>query len=190
MTKMLLLGLAATVTTACSPAFYGLPRAPYPHMPSYGRPHPYVVEQTPTGRWDNVMRLAQGSTIDVLTTDGAATVGPFIAADIESVRVNVNGAELRIARTDVVRVDLVDLAGSEVEAVTRKAARGALLGMGAAALISGVVAGPAWPPPGSVLRAGAAIGGVSAGQAELSRRAGRLIYLGPQTIGEPNNPYR
>lgn len=190
MRKFLLLELVATVTTACSPAFYGLPQRPYPFLSPQGRAHSYL-EQTPTGRWDNVMRLPQGSTVDVLTTNGAANVGTFLAADIDSIHLAVNGAQLRITRADVVRIDLVDLAGSEVEAVTRKAARGALLGVGVAAIVAGVIGGEAWPPPGQALRAGAAIGGVSAGQAELWRREGRAIYLAPQTVVPPRTtPYR
>jgi hypothetical protein len=176
---------AAILTTGCSPAFYGLARGHYPYGPPYGRPHQPVVEQVPTGRWDNVMRLPHGSTIDVLGANGAATIGAILGADIDSVRVAVDGAEVRIARADIVRVDLIDLAGSEFRAVTRKAARGALLGVGAAALIGGVIGGEAWPPPGPALRAGAAIGGVSAGQATLFQRAGRLIYLAPQQFGQP-----
>jgi hypothetical protein len=43
----------------------------------------------------------------------------------------------------VVRIDLIDLAGSELGAATRKAARGALLGLGAVALVGGVIAGEA-----------------------------------------------
>lgn len=179
MRKVLLVGIAAVVTTACSPALYGLPGRSYPLHPSLGQRHSYV-EPTPTGRWDNVMRLPRGSTIDVLTANGAANVGPISGADIDTVRVVVDGADVRIARADVVRVDLVDMAGSEAVAVARKATRGALLGAGLAALISGVVGGEAWPPPGPVLRGGAAIGGVSAGEVEVMKRAGRLIYLAPE----------
>lgn len=184
--------LSALIATGCSPALYGMRRGlgtPHPPGP-YSHARPYM-EQVPTGRWDNVMRLPHGSTIDVLTTNGAATVGAILGADIDSVRVAVDNAEMRIARTDVVRIDLVDLAGSEVGAVTRKAARGALLGLGAVALVGGVIAGEAWPPPAVAWRAGAAIGGVSAGQTELFRRQGRVIYLAPQPFVQPRyTPYR
>ena len=183
MKKMLLVITAAMATTACSPALYGIPHRRMPSPGYYGQPRAYV-EQVPTGRWDNVMRLPRGSTIDVLTQDGAANVGPISGADINSVRLLIDGAEARIARADVVRVDLVDMAGSETVSVGRKAARGALLGAGFVALLTGVVGGDAWPPPGAALRAGAAIGGVSAGQAEVMRRAGRLIYLAPQQPGQ------
>lgn len=180
MKKMLLVGLAAMATTACSPMMYAGGRH-YPPHPSFVQRPPHV-EPVPSGRWDNVMRLPHGSTIDVLTADGVANVGPILGADIDSVRVAMDGVERRIERRHVVRVDLVDLAGSESGAVARKAARGALLGAGLAALVSGVIGGEAWPPPGPLLRGGAAIGGVSGGQAELMRRVGRVIYVAPEPV--------
>lgn len=191
MKRLLLVGVAALATTACSPMLYGLPAGrSYPPHAAYGRQRPHG-EQVPTGRWDNVMRLPRGSTIDVLTTNGAASVGPITGANVDGVRVVVDGADVRIARADVVRVDLVDLAGSDTASVARKAARGALLGAGFAALLAGVVGGEAWPPPAPLLRGGAAIGGISAGQAEVMRRAGRLIYLAPQATVQPRDtPYR
>ena len=95
----------------------------------------------------------------------------------------VNGAEEEISRAEIVRVDLVDLPGSEVKAVARRTAGGALLGMGVALIVSGVIGGPAWPPPAASLRAGAALGGVSAAQAELNNRRGRMIYLSEDLHG-------
>ena len=179
MKKLLVLATAAMATTACAPGMFSVPARGYPLLPHHARPATQA-EPVPIGRWDNVMRLPRGSTVDVLTTDGAANVGPTLGSDVSSVRLVVDGVERRIERRDIVRVDMVDLAGSEVRAVARKAARGALLGAGFAALVSGVVGGEAWPPPGPLLRGGAAIGGVGAGQAELLRRAGRLIYLAPE----------
>ena len=179
--KKLIVLLAALAMPGCSPAMYPMPRGAF-GAPGYYRPLRETVEPVPRGRWDNVMRLPKGSTIDVLTVDGAANVGPIAGADIRTVRLFVGGTEVTIARLDVVRVDLVDVAGSDTAAVARKAARGALLGAGVVALVTGVIGREAWPPPGAALRGGAAIGAVSAAHDELARRGGRLIYLSAEQV--------
>lgn len=180
MRKLFFIAAAGILTTGCSPLMYAGAAGPYRPVPPpyYGHQRTYA-EQVPTGRWDNVMRLPRASTIDVLTKDGAATIGLKTGADVQSVRLQADGAEVTIARADIIRVDLVNLAGPDTAAVARKAARGALLGAGAAALITGVLGGEYWPPPGQAMRAGIAMGAVGAGQAELTRRAGRLLYLAP-----------
>jgi hypothetical protein len=141
------------------------------------------------GRWDNVMRLPPGSVVDVLSMDGAAYVGGLTAADGWSVSVNVNGIDEPIPRADVLRIDLVDLPGSEVRAVARQAGIGAVLGAGAAALVAGVIGGSAWPPPGALLRGGAAIGGVAGGSAALAARQGRIVYLAEHQGVMPIPPF-
>ena len=156
-----------------------------PYAGAYGRyparhhaPVPYAdPEAAARGRWDHVMRLKRGATIDVLTADGVGFVSQIAGADAYSLFVLVNGIEEQIRRADVVRVDLVDLPGNEVAAVAKRSAAGALLGLGAMALVGGVIGGPAWPPPGVMLRTGAAVGGVAGAEAELARRRGRLVYL-------------
>lgn len=178
MKTMILVTTMALATTGCAPAMMVMATRGNPAMPFIGQPTA-PVEPAPIGRWDNVMRLPRGSGVDVLTVNGAANVGQIVDADNDTVRVDMDGAVLRVARADVVRVDLVDLAGSEARAVAREVARGALLGAGVVALVAGVIGPGAWPPPGEWLRAGAAVGGVTAGQAETRRRAGRLIYLAP-----------
>ena len=171
--------LAGAATSGCaqllSPYGYGRGYRPYP----VARPPVMPVDTTAAarGRWDQVMRLPAGAVIDVLTLDSSAYVGQLRGADGHTVRVMVNGIEEQIARGDVLRVDLVDLPGSEVGAVAKRATAGALLGLGAAALIGGVIGGEAWPPPGALLRGGAAIGGVAGGEAALVARQGRLVYL-------------
>lgn len=167
----------ACLTAGCAPLMYS---GPYGRMPppQYGQRRPNV-EAVPIGRWDNVMRLPRGSSIDVLTNDGAANVGLIAGSDAQSVRLQVDGADVRIARADVVRVDLVDLAGWDSGAVARKAARGALVGVGMVGLITGVLGGELWPPPAQAVRAGVALGAVGAGQAEATRRTPRMIYLAP-----------
>ena len=141
------------------------------------------------GRWDLVMRLPARSVIDVLTSDGAAHVGQLTSVERDTVNVMVNGREQKIARADVLRIDLVDLPGSEVRAVARGVAGGALLGVGAAALAGAVIGGEAWPPPGAFVRSGAAIGGVGGGQAALTARQGRLIYVAENQLrmARPSN---
>ena len=175
------LGLIVLVTASSgcaqllSPYGYGPGYRPYP----VGRPAVLPVDQSEAarGRWDQVMRLPNAATIDVLTVDGAAYVGRLTAADGHAVRLMVNGVEEQVSRADVLRIDLVDLPGSEVGAVAKRAAAGAVLGVGAAALVAGVIGGPAWPPPGAMLRGGAALGGVAGGEAALAGRQGRVVYL-------------
>jgi hypothetical protein len=183
MKKLILIVIvaAASLTTGCSPLMYS---GPYGRVlpPHYGQ-RPPQVEAVPVGRWDNVMRLPRASTIDVLTTDGAASIGLVAGADAQSIRLVMERVEVRIARADIVRIDLVDLAGSETAAVARKAARGALVGVGVVGVLTGVIGGELWPPPARAVRAGVALGAVGAGQAEMLRRSPRLIYLAPESFG-------
>lgn len=123
------------------------------------------------------MRLPRGTTIDVLTLDGAAHVGALVSVDRSVVRVLAGAIQQDIARVDVARIDLVDLPGSEAGAVAKQAGIGAALGVGAAALLSGVIGGSAWPPPGVLVRSGAAIGGIAGGSAAIGARSPRLVYL-------------
>jgi hypothetical protein len=152
--KMLVLVAVSVLTIACSPLLH-----PGGYQASrYGRPGMVAAEPVPIGRWDNVMRLPGRTTIDVLTRDGRATVGGFADADEQYVRLFVGEVEVAISRFDVVRVDLVSLPGSTTGAVAKRATGGAILGTAGAAIIAGVIGGHAWPPPGSLLRAGAASG--------------------------------
>ena len=179
MKRLALLACVAVLSSACSPLLfgpYGQARRPYyPQSPYAAR-----VEPLPTGRWDNVMRLARHTTIDVLTQDGAAPVGAFTGASATQVRLMVRGNEVTIERAEVVRVDLVALAGSSVIDVANETAKGALIGAGVAALAGAVVGGGAWPPPAPLLRGGAAVGGLAGAQSELARRQQRMIYLAPE----------
>jgi hypothetical protein len=184
--------LAAAATSGCaqllSPYGYGRGYRPYPVA---GPPvMPVDTSAAARGRWDQVMRLPAGAVIDVLTRDSSAYVGQLRGTDGLTVRVMVNGIEEQIARGDVLRVDLVDLPGSEVGAVAKRATAGALLGLGAAALIGGVIGGEAWPPPGALLRGGAAIGGVAGGEAALVARQGRLVYLAENQQTMPRSTVR
>lgn len=175
MKKLLLALIAALLTTGCSPLMYP---GHYRRMPS-----PYAAgiaaESAAFGRWDRVMRLTRGSTIDVLTQDGIANVGTIVGADAQSVRLVIDGAETRILRSDVVRIDLMNPGAGKPAAVARRAAGGALIGVAGMALLAGVIGGEAWPPPGIFLRAGAAGGALSGAQSELLQPKTTLIYVAP-----------
>jgi hypothetical protein len=182
----------AMVAAGCSPMVYQGYR---PTMPGTYAPAAFAQPPLPVGRWDNVMRLAAASMIDVLTLDGTANVGPFVWADAQSLVIQRNGGDVRIPRTDIIRVDVVDAPGSEAKAVARNTLRGALLGAGASVLVSAVIGGPAWPPPGAWLRAGAAAGGVAGAQGALGARQPRMVYLAPSQAPSvypyaPPNPSR
>src|SRR5262245_60012016 len=136
MRKGIVVVLAAVTTTGCSQL---LQRGLYaPARPPMVAAAP-LLPSMPIGRWDNVMRLPRGSIVDVLSANGQAFVGQVIGADGFSVRVVVQGVEQQIPRADVVRVDLVDLPGSEVREAAKGVGLGAALGVGAAAVISGVI---------------------------------------------------
>jgi hypothetical protein len=191
MKKLFVLIGAAMLTTGCSQLLYPGAYGPGRYGPGmaapYGalRPAP-LVEATPTGRWDNVMRLPRTSTIDVLTTDGVATVGAITGADVGHVRLLVQGTDVTISRRDIIRVDLVDVAGSDAAAVVKQGAKGALVGAAIATVASAVIGGRAWPPPGPLLRGGAALGAMSGGESELIRRRQRIIYLAPEQMRLPS----
>jgi hypothetical protein len=174
MQKAIVIALAAFTTTGCS-------HLGYPGLYSPTRSRLVVPTRLPLpmpiGRWDNIMRLPRRSVVNVLSMNGEAFVGPVTSADGSAVRVLVGDVEEQIPRAEVLRVDLVDFPGSEAGAVAKQAGLGAALGVGAAAILAGVIGGPAWPPPGALVRGGAAIGGIAGGQAALAARQGRLIYL-------------
>jgi len=170
---------AGLATSGCAPYL-----APYA---GYGggfaqplvRPLPAVpVDQSAAtrGRWDNVMLLPVSSVVGVLTMDGQR-VGTLSHADGYGIRVLVDGIEQQIGRADVLRVDLVHLPGSDVRAVARKTAGNAILGAGAGVLFAAVLGGTAWPPPGVLVRGGAAVGGLSGAAAGLAEREGKVIYI-------------
>jgi hypothetical protein len=170
------------LSAGCSPMLYsGYTRPPLtaPYGPSA------AVGPLPIGRWDNVMRLPHGSTIDVLTPDGRPNVGLVQMATASTVTIRIDDQEVEIDRVNVIRVDLVDFPGSEVQAAARSGARGALLGAGAMALVGFVVGGSAWPPPGALIRAGVVGGAVASVQSSMTARQGRMIYLAP----EQHRPY-
>lgn len=176
MKKLAMVVAAALLSSGCAPLMY---RGHHPLSLSPPRPTGHVHPAPPVGRWDLVMRLPQGAVVDVLTRDGTAHVGAVMGASETAVVLKMADAERPIARLAVIRVDLVDLPGSGIGAVARGAAGGALLGAGAAGLVAAVIGGDAWPPPGWLLRGGAAVGGLTGGEAALLQRRGGLVYLAP-----------
>ena len=168
---------SAVLAAGCAPYLM-----PYGGRAGYAMPRPNVFAPQDTGaavrgRWDNVMRLPASARIDALTWDGEAHVGAFSSADGSSLRILVGAIERQIPRAEIVRVDLTGLPGSEAGTVAKRAGGGALLGMGAIALVSVVIGGGAWPPPAAALRAGAAYGAVAGGHAALLDRQRRVVYL-------------
>jgi len=181
--KMVLLVAAMVVSAGCSTLMVPRGYQPGGYHP-YRSPRSAAPDYVPVGRWDTVMRLPKETVIDVLTRDGRATVGGFVDADEQYVRVRLGDADIPLSRLDVVRIDLVELPGSTTRAVARRAAGGAILGAAGAVLLAGVIGGDAWPPPGALVRAGVAGGALVGGEAELSQRRSRLIYLAPD-YGRP-----
>jgi hypothetical protein len=177
----------ALLTTGCASLLS--PVGPYPR---YGRLNPYamrapVMAPLPVGRWDNVIRTPLNSAIDVVATDGLHA-GVIEGADVQEIVLREGGQQIRIARANIMRIDLVDMAGSETAAVAAGAAKGAILGAGAAALVGAVFGGPAWPPSGPFLRGAVAIGGVAGGAAAMEQRRQRMIYLAP-SMAPGRSPY-
>ena len=181
---------AGLATSGCAP--YLSPVSPY----GPGFAQPLIPARAPVdidpsagarGRWDNVMLLQPNSVLSVLTMDGQR-VGTLVHADGYGVRLLVDGVEAQIARDEVMRVDLVHLPGSDVAAVAKRTAGGAVLGAGAAALIAGVIGGSAWPPPGVLVRAGAAVGGTSAAGAAIADRQSRVVYIAEYQFAPMRRP--
>jgi hypothetical protein len=171
---LVIIATAALTTTACAPMLnpYAAGRSPY-------RVRRYAAAPQPVNRWDIVMRLPATAIVDVLTMDGIARTGRFVAADVKAIRIHADAVEQEIPKVDVMRIDLVDLPGSDAGAVLKKGARSALLGIAGMTVVAAVIGGEAWPPPGVLVRAGAAGGAWSGGQREMLRRQPRIIYLAP-----------
>lgn len=176
MKRIAVVALAASTASAC---VYAYPhRRPYVPPHYIGREIPYAPN--PSGRWDDVMRLPQSAVIDVLTADGTARTGSFRRADLHTLWIALADRVSEVPRSEIVRIDFVDGPGAKAGAVIRRGALGAVLGLAGAAVVSAALGGEAWPPPGALLRSGAAVGAYSHGQAELARRQSRIIYLAPQ----------
>ena len=176
-----LLAIAISTTSACAPMYGAYPRA-YPPMASRGihAPHGPALQQAPPfGRWDQVMRLAVGTTVEVVTGDGQVRAGEKVAATIDRLDIAIESLQEQIARADVVRIDVLPAPGAEAGRVAARAAGRAAMaaaGMGAVAILLG---GHGGVPTGRLLGAGAVGGAVYGTQEALNERGPRVIYLSP-----------
>ena len=169
MKRVLPLLLLAALSTACVPAAYAIRAAGARHRG--GDVGGWDRAPLPVGRWDNVMMLAAGTPVQVLTMDGAVASGPLLAADSVTLRIRVASGEAALAAADVMRVDRVDSSDT-----LRDAVRGAAYGAGAVGVL-GLIVGHV--PPPRLFAAGGIIGGHE--QIQLARlgRGSRIIYLAP-----------
>jgi hypothetical protein len=173
---------AAAATTACVPmygaqAMHGAPVAYPPYQPAVYGPSIPVGAMTPSvGRWDNVMMLPYGASLDVLTADGRRMSAEFVAATSTLVRVQSASGEIEIPAQGVIRIDRW-LGGAEgARSVARDAARGAAVGAGAIGVL-GLLVGHM--PPAHTFVGGAIAGGYDNAQAGRALRHSITVYLAP-----------
>jgi hypothetical protein len=129
------------------------------------------------GRWDNIMMLAPGTPLKVLTMDGVLTTGNMALASAKVLRLSAGQAEVTIAMEDVARIDR----GSTTNQAGQTA-RGAVYG---AAFVGwlGLLAGR-MPPPRTFLAG--AIGGASLAAGAAGVQAGpATLYLAPAIVQRP-----
>lgn len=175
MKKLLAVLPVLLLATACVPAAYPRQRMPfgYPGGPEmYGPSVRYRVAALPIGRWDNVMLLAAGTPVQVLTLSGGMASGDTVSADSARLRVRTASGEVEFAAGDVMRVDR--LAGSS--SMVKDAAKGAAFGAGAVGVL-GLLVGHV--PPARVFAAGAIAGGYENAQLGSLGREAMTIYLSP-----------
>ena len=180
MKKVLLLVLPLfVVCSGCVAA--GYPMAPaaggYPgRRPMHPQPMPFQSGVLPVGRWDNVMMLGLGSTVQVLMADGAVATGAVIGASSASLRLRVASGDMDFAAANVMRVDRLKSPGS---GAVRDGVEGAAWGAGVVG-VAGLILGR-MPPP-RLFAAGAVIG------ANQSIQYGRLgadavtVYVSPTVV--------
>ena len=170
---------AALMTSACSPMMYGFRPPHYNRRAAPPAEPPMAV----AGRWDNIMMLAPGTPLKVLTMDGEVVAGRMVTASARMLRLSAGQAALTIATQDVARIDR----GSATDEAGQ-AARGAIYGAAAVGWL-GLLAGR-MPPP-RIFLAGA-LGGasLSAGAAAVAPGPATL-YLAPEIVqGQPTGRAR
>jgi hypothetical protein len=154
MKKLLAVLPVAMMMTACAPAMYPQQWAP-PGYPSrgatYGPSARFQAPALPIGRWDNVMMLATGTSVQVLLRDGGLASGQVIAADSGQLRLRVASGEVDLESREVMRVDRVEGPAS----VVSDGARGAAFGAGVVGVL-GLITGHV--PPPRLFAAGAIVG--------------------------------
>jgi hypothetical protein len=119
------------------------------------------------------MMLAPGSTVQVLTADGAVTTGAVAGASISSLRVRAASGDVDLPATDVMRVDRLKAPGA---GPVSDGVKGAAWGAGIVA-VTGLILGRV--PPPRLLAAGAAIGANQSVQYGRMGFDSETIYLSP-----------
>lgn len=176
MKKLLCLFPLSILISGCVAASYPMAQGPagLPVRPAASpQPMRFQVGALPIGRWDNVMMLAPGSTVQVLMADGAVTTGRVAGASIGSLRVRVASGDVDLPAADVMRVDRLKEPGA---GPVRDGVKGAAWGAGIVA-VTGLIVGR-MPPP-RVLAAGAAIGANQGVQYGRMGPDATTIYLSP-----------
>jgi hypothetical protein len=169
---------AAAAATGCVPMYGAGMRAmpgAYPYRPVYG-PSVSIPMASPVGRWDNVMMLPRGASIEVLTADGQRTTAGFVAATNTVLRLQSNAGEKEISAGEIMRVDRWYGGPDGARSTARDAAKGAAVGAGAMGVL-GLLAGVA--PPARVVAAGAIAGAYESAEAGRAQRHTVTIYLAP-----------
>ena len=97
-----------SATAGCMP-MYGAPMhaspSAFPLRPAVYGPSVAMGTTVPIGRWDNVMMLPRGTSIDVLTADGQRTTATFLIATNTVLRVQSDNGEAEIPAESVIRID-------------------------------------------------------------------------------------
>ena len=141
-----------------------------------------MQQDTVTGRWDNVIALAPGANLAVMTIDGDVHVGRFVKAGLQWLSLAVDGTARELSRADVMRIELVSGSGSRggADDVMRGAATGAAAVGGAMMLVPYLVSGDVWVPPARFWGFGAALGAIGAVQRKKLEAHDRTVYLAPE----------
>ncbi len=176
MKKLWLVLPLSILGTGCVAAGYPMRPAafgdPVPR-PTYAQPVPFQGGSLPIGRWDNVMMLAPGSTVQVLLASGAVATAEVISASTSDLRIRTVSGDLDLPITDVMRVDRVKAPGN---GAVRHGVEGAAWGAGIVG-VAGLIAGH-MPPP-RLFAAGAVIGASYGVQIGRMGAGPATIYLSP-----------
>ena len=173
---------ALSATAGCVPmygaAMHGSPAA-FPLRPAVYGPSVGMGTAAPIGRWDNVMMLPRGMSIDVLTADGQRTTATFVTATNTLLRVESDAGEVEIPAEAVIRIDRWYGGPAGTKSVARDAAKGAAVGAGAMGVL-GLLTGVA--PPSRVVAAGAITGAYNYAESGRAMRTSVVVYLAPGAV--------
>ena len=68
-----------------------------------------VARAYAAAEWTDLLGLPHGTPVRVVRATGARNVGRLIGVDEDAIRIEYEGAELRLARAAVVRVELLEV---------------------------------------------------------------------------------